>query len=142
MSDFISVYNMRMHGIMQWKDLDALWQNICHQDNWYLYEIGRQIPDQTVGKKALKSALAIINTFLHEQHEKSYCGVVYANNLLAPSLLKIYHPRKMGTSCGDNGSTILPKWTLSTLAPIDLIEWSLAKDEKPTWWKHMLKKRV
>lgn len=139
MSDFLTSYNGRMSGVLRWAQLDEIWKNIDANDGWYLYQIGAALPDTVITTEQLKQSIADIDAFLHEQHDAEYCGVVYADSLNDPSLLKIYHPRKMGASCGSSGSTVLPKWTLSKQPPVDLLEWSLEKDEKPAWWKQMLK---
>lgn len=130
-----------MKGVLRWPQFDTIWQNLNVDNQWYLYEIGADVPLQPISAEDLTSSIQEIDTFLHKEHDADYCGVVYADDLESPSLLKIYHPRKMGASCGSSGSTVLPKWTLSTMRPIDLLAWSLEKDKKPTWWKHMLKKR-
>ncbi len=140
--NFLDIYNGRMSGVLRWPKLDEIWQTLDMKQQWYLYEIGDVVPKHPIDAIELKQSIQDIDYFLHEQHDADYCGVVYADNLDSPSLLKIYHPRKMGASCGSSSSTVLPKWTLSTLPPIDLLEWSLAKDEKPAWWKYMLQKRA
>lgn len=140
--NFLDIYNGRMSGVLRWSQLDNIWQTLDRRQQWYLYEIGDVVPKHSINATELKHAIQDIDGFLHQQHDVDYCGVVYADNLESPSLLKIYHPRKMGASCGSRDSTVLPKWTLSTLPPIDLLEWSLEKDQKPSWWKHMLKKRA
>ncbi len=139
---FLARYNGRMKGVLRWSQLENIWQNLNADDKWYLYEIGADLPEETLSKKALKQAIQQIDAFLRAEHDADYCGVVYTDDLQTPSLLKIYHPKKMGASCGSSGSTVLPKWTLSTMPPVDLVEWSLQKDEKPSWWKHMLRKRA
>ena len=141
MSDFLSSYQGPMSGVMRWEQLDTLWADLDSNDGWYLYEIGTPIPDQPVKTKQLHEAIENIDAFLHQQHDSDYCGVVYVDRLTSPTLLKIYHPRKMGASCGSSGSTVLPKWTLSRHPPVDLLEWAVEKDRKPAWWKHMLKVR-
>jgi len=142
MSDFLTTYSGRMSGVLRWAQLDDIWQNLDASDGWYLYQIGAQLPDSMINADQLGQSITDIDAFLRQQHDASYCGVVYTDNLSEPTLLKIYHPRKMGASCGSSGSTVLPKWTLSKQPPVDLLEWSLAKDEKPAWWKHMLKVRA
>ncbi|MEE9447347.1 MAG: hypothetical protein V3V09_05260 [Arenicellales bacterium] len=136
---FLSLYQSRMHGVLRWPQWDAIWQNLNADDGWYLYEIGAELPGATLNEAELKSQLIDIDQFLREEHDADYCGVVYTDDLNDPSLLKIYHPRKMGASCGSSGSTVLPKWTLSKTSPIDLVAWLLEKDDKPAWWKQMLK---
>ena len=141
MGDFLHSFTGKMSGVMRWQQLDSIWANLDASDGWYLYEIGAPLPRTVVDTSQLKNAIRTMDRFLHEQHDSNYCGVVYTDDLASPALLKIYHPRKMGASCGSSGSTILPKWTLSRHTPVDLLEWQLKKDRKPAWWKHMLKKR-
>lgn len=141
MSDFLSSYIGQMSGVLRWEQLDTIWTNLDAGDGWYLYEIGTPLPEQFIDAPQLHDAIRDIDAFLHQQHDSNYCGVVYADKFASPSLLKIYHPRKMGASCGSSSSTVLPKWTLSRQPPVDLLEWVVKKDQKPAWWKHMLKVR-
>lgn len=141
MNDFLNSYNGRMSGVLRWEQLDSIWGNLDASDGWYLYEIGALLPDQFIEARSLHNAIREIDAFLHHQHDSNYCGVVYADSLDSPTLLKIYHPRKMGASCGSSGSIVLPKWTLSRHLPVDLLEWAVEKNQKPAWWKHMLKVR-
>lgn len=141
-SEFLQVFNGRMSGVLRWQQLESIWQNLNADQGWYLYETNASLPAEPIDAAALKSAIKEIDAFLHQQHDEDYCGVVYTDDINAPSLLKIYHPKKMGTSCGSGSATVLPKWTLSKMAPVDLLEWSLEKDQKPAWWKQMLKKRA
>jgi len=138
---FLQTYTGRMSGVLRWPQLDKLWQKLDADDGWYLYEVGNDIPAAPVNSESLLQVVEQMDTFLREEHDAAYCGVVYTDNLSEPSLLKIYHPKKMGASCGSSGSTVLPKWTLSRQPPVDLVEWALQKDHKPVWWKHMLKPR-
>lgn len=137
---FLDSYTGRMSGVLRWPQLDALWRKLDADDGWYLYEIGSPLPDTTLNEAQLAKAIAEMDAFLRREHDESYCGVVYADSLQNPQLIKVYHPKKMGASCGCSGSTILPRWTLSRQAPVDLVEWALEKDEKPAWWKHLLKR--
>jgi len=141
MSDFLDKYTGRMSGVLRWEQLDKIWENLDTSDGWYLYEIGALVPEQFIEAVQLHEAIRNIDAFLHQQHDSNYCGVVYVDKLVSPTLLKIYHPRKMGASCGSSGSTVLPKWTLSRHPPVDLLDWAVKKDQKPSWWKHMLKVR-
>ena len=130
-----------MKGVLRWPQLEAIWQTLDANDGWYLYEIGGELPSYTVSASELEDSVNEMDRFLHAEHEADYCGVVYTDDFDKPSLLKIYHPKKMGASCGSSGSTVLPRWTLSRQTPVDLLAWSLERDEKPAWWKQLLKKR-
>ena len=138
---FLQTYTGRMSGVLRWPQLDKLWSSLDANDDWYLYEVGNEVPASPINRDDLQNAVGQMDAFLRQQHDAEYCGVVYTDDLDEPSLLKIYHPKKMGASCGSSGSTVLPKWTLSRQPPVDLIEWALQKDHKPVWWKHMLRVR-
>ena len=138
---FLQTYTGRMSGVLRWPQLDRLWLSLDADDGWYLYEVGSDLPANPISKNKLEQALGQMDLFLRKEHDAEYCGVVYTDDLNSPSLLKIYHPKKMGASCGSSGSTVLPKWTLSRQPPVDLVEWALEKDQKPVWWKLMLKPR-
>jgi len=140
MSEFIKHYTGRMSGVLRWPQLDEIWHKLDAADGWYLYEIGTTPPAYPVDAGQLATSIQEIDAFLRKQHDADYCGVVYTDSFDKPSLLKLFHPRKMGASCGSSGATVLPKWTLSQQPPVDLLEWSLKRDDKPVWWKHMLKK--
>ena len=137
--NYLDTYIGRMSGVLRWPQLETLWQMLDAEEGWYLYEVGAELPENMIGEEELNQAIAGMDRFLRDEHPEKYCGVVYADNLQNPSLIKIYHPRKMGASCGSSGSTVLPRWTLSRQPPIDLVAWALEKDRKPAWWKHMLK---
>lgn len=141
MSAFLTTYTGRAHGVLRWAQLDVLWQTVQQDERWYAYEIGTNLPNQPLDAVALAAFIQQVDQFLRAEHDEKYCGVVYTDDFEQPSLLKIYHPKKMGASCGSSGSTVLPRWTLSTQAPIDLLDWATQKDQKPAWWKHMLKVR-
>ena len=139
---FLQTYTGPMKGVLRWPQLETIWQKLDAADGWYLYEIGDEPPTETIGAQELKSAVLQMDRFLRAEHEADYCGVVYTDDFEQPSLLKIYHPKKMGASCGSSGSTVLPRWTLSRQSPVDLLAWALERDQKPSWWKQLLKKRA
>ncbi len=140
MANFLLTYTGRSHGVLRWEQLDRLWEELVASDKaWYVYEIGADLPNKPETATGLKTFIGATDQFLHQEHEADYCGVVYVDDFDTPSLLKIYHPKKMGTSCGSSGDVVLPKWTLSSEAPIDLLEWAAQKDQKPSWWAKMLR---
>ena len=137
---FIQTYTSGSHGVLRWEQLDAIWHAVHNGDDaWYAYEIGADVPAEPLDAESLATFIKTTDLFLHQEHDADYCGVVYVDDIEAPSLLKIYHPRKMGASCGSSGDVVLPKWTLSTERPIDLLEWAAQKDDKPSWWAKMLR---
>lgn len=136
---YLDIYNGRMSGVLRWPQLESLWQGLKAEQGWYLYEVGADLPKHKITRIDLECAITEMDRFLRDEHPEKYCGVVYTDNLQDPSMIKVYHPKKMGASCGSSGSTVLPRWTLSRQPPVDLVEWALKRDRKPVWWKHMLK---
>jgi hypothetical protein len=111
-----------MRGVLRWPQLDSLWQSLKPKNGWYLYEVGGDPPKTSINGDKLRQAIEIVDAFLREQHEADYCGVVYTDDLDTPSLLKVYHPKKMGLRvaaavqpCFPNGSCPgSPRWTWSS----------------------------
>ena len=139
-TSFIDTYTGRSSGVLRWPQLDALWLTVqASAAPWYVYKIGTDVPGKPASAAELKQFIEETDAFLREIHDEKYCGVVYTDSFDAPTLLKIYHPKKMGAGCGSAGHTILPLWTLSTLPPSNLLDWAAKKDQKPAWWKFMMK---
>ena len=95
---FLQTYTGPMKGVLRWPQLDEIWQKLDAGDGWYLYEIGDEPPTETIGDRELKLAVKQMDRFLRAEHEADYCGVVYTDDFEQPSLLKIYHPKKMGAT--------------------------------------------
>ena len=69
---------------------------------------------------ALCTTLDDLDRLLRCEHAEDYCGLAYADDLEQPSLVKIYHPRRMGKVCGSSGEPIPPAWVISAVPPGDL----------------------
>jgi hypothetical protein len=54
-----------------------------------------------------------IDTLLRNEHHESYCGIVYADDLDNPRLIKIYDPNNLGSSCGSSKNPPGPGWIMS-----------------------------
>jgi hypothetical protein len=54
---------------------------------------------------------------LRDEHRESYCGIVYADDLDKPRLIKIYDPNNLGSSCGSSKNPPGPGWIMSRCAP-------------------------
>lgn len=85
-----------MSGVLRWTQLDQLWRSMATVESWYLYEPGRELPTNPISQNRLLQVARQINSFLHQEHDADYCGLVYTDDLNNPSLLKIYHPKKWG----------------------------------------------
>ena len=122
-------------SILKWEDLDAFWRAIqASESPWYIYDTGQAPPGTVVDANELTTFLGHADTLLRERHEHDYCGIVYADNLEHPRMVKIYDPDNLGVVCGYSDNPPLPKWILSHIRPT-----SLARPEKsPPFWRKWL----
>lgn len=123
---------------MRWHDLDTLWQTLRRSpDNWFVYAIGQPPPEQTVPAEEFERFLEEIDRLLREEHDEDYCGIVYADNLRTPSMVKIYDPNNLGVSCGYSDNPPLPGWVLSRVAPVALQTQQPLPGNRRRWWQRL-----
>ncbi|HFB54733.1 MAG TPA: hypothetical protein ENJ46_02325 [Hellea balneolensis] len=135
-TDFAKRLHGRFEGILQWSDLDALWKNVYKgQQEWYVYEVGMDVPDAPLAGKKLKTAIEEIDKILRDNHDEDYCGIVYADAPSAPTLIKVFGPKNLGASCGSSGSKVWPRWIISHMVPT-AVGVQLDDERKPKWWKN------
>jgi hypothetical protein len=75
---------------------------------------------------------------LRKEHHEDYCGIVYADDLDDPRLIKIYDPNHLGTSCGSSKNRILPGWIMSRMPPSDLDPPHFVPQNRKRWWQGFL----
>ena len=107
-------------GILQWQQLDELWGKI-KSGQWYFYQVGEALPAKPLGGEELAVRIEALNTLLHNDHDYHYCGIVYVDDVETPTLIKVYDPNNMGSSCSRSATPTPPCWILSTCQPV-LIE--------------------
>ena len=134
---FMAVYDGALTGIQGWEDLDALWQAMAEQSGdqrWYVYAVGEPPPVDPVDRERLADFVTRLDELLRRDHDESYCGIVYADDPLRPSFIKVYDPNHLGSSCGSSGHRVLPGWILSTLRPVDLPAAFPLPGGRRRWW--------
>ncbi len=138
-NEFMSAFRGSFTSTLRWHQLDALWAVLDTEadDNWFIYAIGEQPPEQPVSAGDLQHFLKEIATFLRHEHDEDYCGIVYADNLQQPALIKIYDPNNLGVSCGFSDNPPLPGWILSRLQPCDLPSTRVLPNNRRRWWQKM-----
>ena len=139
MSDFLQKYRGFLSGIMQWHDLDRLWQVIRQQNDggWFVYQVGEAVPEVCVATDKLDQFIRSIDELLHREHEHDYCGIVYVDDVQSPELVKIYDPNNLGVSCGFSDNPPLPGWVLSRIKPVDLEAAFPPPASRKRWWKRI-----
>ena len=131
----------RFENMLRWAQLDALWDVIRDGGEWYVYEVGHDVPGVALGGDELAAKIKTIDTFLRAEHDQDYCGIVYADKPSAPTLIKVYGPKNLGASCGSSGSKTWPRWIFSLEKP-DAVGVKLDDEGKPAWWKNFIFKRT
>jgi hypothetical protein len=119
---FLNAYRGTFTGVLRWPQFDRLWETLQRNAGlgWYLYRPGEFPPDAPLGVVDMFQALEQIRGEVQSGHREDYCGIVYADSLEQPSLVKIYHPGNLGSSCGFSETPPLPGWIFSRLPPADL----------------------
>lgn len=135
-SEFQQKYHGKVISALRWQQLDALWEAVKAQpEGWYAYFVSEELPQTTLSAAELARFIEEVDGLLRREHEYDYCGIVYADSFQEPSLIKIFDPHNLGSSCGSSGKIIPPRWLLSRLPPEHV------EDEAPTpmgrkrWWQ-------
>lgn len=127
----------QLFGIMRWDQLTAFWEKVDTQASWYLYAVGEAVPTEAADAEHVTQFITNIDALLHQEHQEDYCGIVYADDLEHPSLIKIYDPNHLGSSCGSSKTPTLPGWVMSQIPPTPL-ESALLPQGRQRWWKSFL----
>jgi hypothetical protein len=104
-TEFQRLYTGRLWSVLAWDQLTALWQRIDPAAGWYLWRSACRRADFRDGAGRCRGRRAFIeriDALLRAEHHESYCGIVYADDLENPRLIKIYDPNNLGSSCGSS----------------------------------------
>ncbi len=121
-------------GILQWQQLDELWERI-KPGHWFFYQVGEALPARSLSGEELAVRIDALNTLLHHDHDYRYCGIVYADNVETPALVKVYDPNNLGSSCSHSATPIPPRWILSTFQPALVESHAPVPTNRKHWWQ-------
>ncbi len=124
---------------LRWHHLDELWRRLDERagDGWYIYAIGEPPPEQPADPARVRTFIQEIDGLLRKEHDENYCGIVYADDLMEPSFVKIYDPNNLGVSCGYSDNPPLPGWLLTRIRPFDLKSVQIVPKNRQRWWKRL-----
>lgn len=137
---FLQRYQGYFRNLLRWEELDALWQQLRSPSGqaWYIYAVGESVPEAPSSHDALLSFIDELNQLLRSEHDYDYCGIVYVDDATAPSLIKIYDPNNLGSSCGSGSlPPPLPGWILSHIPPCDLNVMHAPPGNRRRWWQRI-----
>jgi hypothetical protein len=135
---FLTAYKGYLSNILKWEELDLFWQTLGrHADaGWYIYAVGEVPPLLPSTAEQVMVFIEEIDKLLHREHHEDYCGIVYVNDRESPTLIKIYDPNHLGTSCGPGFGEVLPGWVLSTMIPVEL-QALPPPNNRRRWWQKL-----
>jgi hypothetical protein len=139
MTEFQRLNTGRLWSVMSWDQLTALWQRIDPAAGWYLLAVGvSPAPTVESDAPAVSAFIERIDALLRAEHHESYCGIVYADDLDNPRLIKIYDPNNLGSSCGSSKNPPLPGWIMSRAPPDEILAARPATESRKRWWQGLL----
>ncbi|MHB1677995.1 MAG: hypothetical protein ACYCSS_10745 [Sulfuriferula sp.] len=139
MSEFIAKLDGLLYSLLSWDQLTAFWSRVDVNAAWYIYAVGQTVPTAVAGPQQVQDFIAQIDVLLRKEHEETYCGIVYADDVEAPSFVVIYDPNNLGVSCGSSKDRVLPGWVMSQVLPAAL-QPTLVPNNRKRWWDGFLGK--
>ncbi len=139
-SDYLQAFRGSFTSALRWHHLDALWQRLRESpEGWFVYAVGESVPTAVVSAEEFRDFLEELDQLLRREHDEDYCGIVYADDLQNPSMVKVYDPNNLGVSCGCSENPPLPGWVLSRMAPVDLQVDRPLPNNRRHWWRRLFR---
>lgn len=137
MNAFEAKLNGPLHGLLQWQAWDRLVDDLRGETaaRWHVAMAGADAPAEPLSPHALALLLDEISALLRKDHQESYLGIVYVDDADSPSLIKIYDPNNLGSSCGSIGYKIEAGWVLSLDRPTPLASDVPLTGSRKRWWQ-------
>lgn len=137
---YLKTFKGNFIGVLRWPQLDGLWDSLRRTAGagWYIYAVGEVPPQSPATAEQMNAFIMEIDALLRVEHDEDYCGIVYADDFDAPSIVKIYDPNNLGSVCGSSANPPLPGWVLSLLPPIDLKVAIPPPMSRRRWWQRVV----
>lgn len=137
-AEFEQLYSGRLWSLLSWQQLSDFWARIDRGAGWYLYAVGEPLPAAPATAEEVERFLAETDALLRKEHHHDYCGIVYADDLEAPRIVKIYDPNNLGVSCGFSKNPPPPGWIMSRVPPVELQRAGSLPESRKRWWRSLL----
>lgn len=124
---------------MGWDQLEAFWQRIDPGAGWYIAASGVPSAPTIQDAAAVSAFIAEIDVLLRKEHLEAYCGIVYADDMESPRLVKIYDPNNLGSSCGSSKNPPGPGWVMSRLPIDELAVAGPVPAGRRRWWQALFR---
>ncbi len=126
-------------GILSWDHLTTFWATVRSRADagWYIYAVGEGVPTMPAGGAEVTRFVDEIDRLLRADHDEDYCGIVYADDKMAPTFIKIFDPHNLGVSCGSSKNPPLPGWILCLIPPTPLHSNRIMPANRQRWWQKL-----
>ncbi len=134
---FRTAFYGRFKNLLQWRELDHLWERLRADaaGGWYVYAVGEPPPEKPAMPEVVLRFVDEIDLMLRREHDERYCGIVYVDDPVGPSFVKIFDPNNLGAVCGSSRQPPLPGWVLSKLQPTELPLRPALANNRRRWWR-------
>lgn len=137
MTEFQRLCAGRVWSVMSWDQLTTFWKRIDPAAGWYLLAAGAVPATVPADAAAVAGFIAQIDVLLRNDHRESYCGIVYADDIDNPRLIKIYDPNNLGSSCGSSKNPPGPGWIMSRELPDETLSRVSVPESRKRWWQRL-----
>jgi hypothetical protein len=136
---FLDAFRGSFTSLMQWAQLDEFWSTVQAKADagWYIYCIDEPVPEQPCNAAQVEKFMHEVNTLLRQDHDESYCGIVYTDSKTDPTFIKIFDPNNLGVSCGSSKNPPLPGWIMTLLPPTQLESKRPLPEGRRRWWRSL-----
>ena len=134
-SEFEALYCGRLWSLLSWQQLTDFWARIDRGAGWYLYAVGEPVPTAPAAAAEVERFIAETDALLRKEHHHDYCGIVYADDVEAPRMVKIYDPNNLGVSCGFSKNPPPPGWVMSRVPPVEVQRTGPLPENRRRWWQ-------
>lgn len=137
MSEFEQLYSGRLWSLLSWQQLSDFWARIDRGAGWYLYAIGEPPPATPATAAEVERFITETDVLLRKEHRHDYCGIVYADDVESPRMVKIYDPNNLGVSCGFSKHPPPPGWVMSRVPPVEQQRAGPLPENRRRWWQSL-----
>ncbi|WP_137701144.1 hypothetical protein [Marimonas lutisalis] len=112
-------YQGRFAGFPTWPMFDRFWPVLKESGGaWYILDLDSgTLPEAPASAEAFEALIAEAEAMYTPVRNRSFSGIVFADDASEPAFVKLFDPWKMGASCGSSGERIMPRWVLSRMKP-------------------------
>ncbi|MHB1528999.1 MAG: hypothetical protein ACYDDA_04430 [Acidiferrobacteraceae bacterium] len=136
----VTPFRARLQGyfvsLLSWEQLTSFWDILLARADagWYVYAVGEEVPVAPRTAEQIIRFVHEVDILLHRDHDEDYCGIVYTDSRTEPTLIKIFDPNNLGSSCGSSKNPPPPRWILSLQAPEALGSAGMVPEGRRRWW--------